>query len=469
MDEEKKVYGSSVVNIPENGSEDATVDGSELFTENNEFPSLFTENNEFTSEEVDSMRDELKADDKGSITEEVSKDALSGITSSQEVDLDGSVNDIINEKEVRGKEISRTGVEMLKQVLGRDPTAEEKEKIASYFETLESDKDFTIEKIEENFPEEVITKIKKVAEDNNKDYNEIIIRYVGKIYDKYKYIVEYFDDVSALNKLSRKLDEKNKELDNNENGEKSDEEVTKSINDAYSSIQDIQSKMSEFIKKWETNKLDDRNKRLKQNYNMDDVDIYLIKEIHDALDSALKFERIYQKIRNTKEQMKIELHRPKESNKVIEDWIDMVRRDPLTLYTLPVNDFWTPEKSREELVNIFYTSLLLDYASRFNDELENANISYSDILSKDSIEDVENMLISEQLADRKLFDEMKEKSYIVLYVIAKTFKYKKIQDETSRRVLSYTLDLISKLSIPENMKLFVDLTNNVYKILKEDK
>ena len=79
------------------------------------------------------------------------------------------------------------------------------------------------------------------------------------------------------------------------------------------------------------------------------------------------------------------------------------------------------------------------------------------------------MLISEQLADRKLFDELKEKSYIVLYVIAKTFKYKKIQDETSRRVLSYTLDLISKLSIPENMKLFVDLTNNVYKILKEDK
>lgn len=459
MDEEKKVYGSSVVNIPENGPEDTIVDGSELFTENNEF----------TSEEVDSMRDELKADDKGSITEEVSKDALSGITSSQEVNLDGSVNDIINEKEVRGKEISRTGVEMLKQVLGRDPTAEEKEKIASYFETLESDKDFTIEKIEENFPEEVITKIKKVAEENNKDYNEIIIRYVGKIYDKYKYIVEYFDDVSALNKLSRKLDEKNKELDNNENSEKSDEEVTESINDAYSSIQDIQAKMSEFIKKWETNKLDDRNKRLKQNYNMDDVDIYLIKEIHDSLDSALKFERIYQKIRNTKEQMKIELHRPKESNKVIEDWIDMVRRDPLTLYTLPVNDFWTPEKSREELVTIFYTSLLLDYASRFNEELENADISYSDILSKDSIEDVENMLISEQLADRKLFDEMKEKSYIVLYVIAKTFKYKKIQDETSRRVLSYTLDLISKLSIPENMKLFVDLTNNIYKILKEDK
>ena len=102
MDEEKKVYGSSVVNIPENGPEDTIVDGSELFTENNEF----------TSEEVDSMRDELKADDKGSITEEVSKDALSGITSSQEIDLDGSVNDIINEKEVRGKEISRTGVEM---------------------------------------------------------------------------------------------------------------------------------------------------------------------------------------------------------------------------------------------------------------------------------------------------------------------------------------------------------------------
>jgi hypothetical protein len=60
------------------------------------------------------------------------------------------------------------------------------------------------------------------------------------------------------------------------------------------------------------------------------------------------------------------------------------------------------------------------------------------------------------------FNDMKKKAITILYILSRVFKHKKIKDSNDRRILSYTLDIISKLSVDSYREGFFKLVRFTY-------
>ena len=127
-DVEKKKYGTTVFDyIPDQDKETIAND--------------FFKSDEFDKNEIEKQRYELKETYDGSkISETISKDALSGITSSvptnnsyTQEDYD-TLNKSLEENNIRGKSISRYGKSLIKSLINADPTDEETLLLATKFE-----------------------------------------------------------------------------------------------------------------------------------------------------------------------------------------------------------------------------------------------------------------------------------------------------------------------------------------------
>lgn len=430
--DDTKIYGSSVIDINDN--------------ENTLNP--FNDIHKAEYEYIDDYDKNIK---NTKVVEINTIDPTTGIRSSVQenavnnADISDDDIEYVEKLNIKNKSLSRTGKELIKNLINRYPTDEEMKILMDYFsekDDIESIKSESVEKIENVLPIEVIDKIKSVTNDNN--YKSVLYRFISRIYETYAATVEYADDMAELLRLSRSIKEQSKSDDINEEKESSD------------NLSNISDQIDNFVSYYKNMNLDERNKKLKQNYSIDDVDILVIDSIAECLSNALAFKSVYDKLENTLPIIKKNINKISDINDSIEKWIDSIRTDPETLYTFPVNDHLPLKESREEMENYFYNTYLGNYISTIVQPLD----SYLD--EDGNPIDVEKYLIDTNQGDTKLFELFHKKAKIVLYLISRTFKIKKLVDVNNRRILSYTLDIISKLDNKDYRDRFIKLSNDIY-------
>ena len=339
---------------------------------------------------------------------------------------------------------------MIKDLLKSDPTDDELKHISICFDNITNEDkkidDISVEDAESILGERVVGKIKSITTDN--DYESVIVRFTSQLYNTYQHVVQYNDDMRELSKLAKKVNDRKKKIEEetkkNDDGEQSIED----IDTEFKSLMDIQSDIMDFMEK--VKNLDDRNSRLRQDYTIDDYDIRTCESVKKCLDCALSFEKVYAKINNASVPLKKEFKDTKYVNSTIENWIQSIKNDPYTLFTFPVNDFLSLKEIREQLIGFFYNTILID----------NCVGEYGKL--PDNVSDLEDYLLTEEKVTLKDIEIYKTQALLILFVLSKTFKYKKLDGGDERRILSYTLDIISKLGVKDHRERFIKLVNFAY-------
>lgn len=434
-----KVYGKSILEyVPEKN--DSTIENE------------FFNNNEYDTNDINTKRDELREGYNGEhIKENISVDALSGVKTSTPV-KDVSMHELINDMEkdmedIKGKKITNYGRNLIKSLIGEYPTEEEESQISKAFEDnrdIITDKNnfssIATDKLEGFLSQRIIDQIKAISSDE--EYHDVLVRFLQQIFIPYNSSVKIRDDISDLNNIAKYLDDKG--------AFSSDENFDKKYDS--DSLVEISNKISEFIEC--TKKLDDRNKRLKQDYTIDDIDTKLVKEIGDCLNNAINFESVIKKVDSATNKFIKDLKKVGDVNNSIDNWIHSIKHDPHTLFTFPCNDFLTDEESRKELLKFFYNTYL-------------ANIAFESNLIIPDDEDLEEYLLKNNYLNNEKISMFKDMAWVMLYILSRTFKYNKVKDnEYETRILSYTLDLISKMGIASHRKKFIEISEYVYSKLR---
>lgn len=425
--EMNKIFGQSVVgDITSNDSETA-----------------FPEEN-ISGEELETARNMLKSNDTGSVKATIKTDAINGIkgtTVDDDKDFDEIIN-LLNEQDIRGKTITNSGKAMIKDLLKSDPTEDELKHISEEFsDWLEDDNphDMQVDYLENLLGERITNKIKEITTDE--DYSSVLKRFTLQLFSTYQKVVQYNDDMRHLSMLAKKVNEYNKTDDANYN-----EDDFEKFNKEFKNLTEVQNDISEFMNKIKN--LDDRNKRLKQDYTIDDYDVRTVESVKKCLDTALSFELVYEKVRCMHKKFKKDFKDSKLINSSIENWINDIRNDPNTLFTFPVNDFLTLEESRKQMEDYFYNAILM--------------INLPDKIPDPEDNDLTETVIKYNLVSRKDVEKYKTMGRLTLYVLSRTFKHKKLVSDDDRRILSYTLDIISKLGVHDHRKRFGELANFIY-------
>lgn len=447
MSEEKK-YGESVINY-DFGTNATLVITDSLFE--SEYDSL----NDIDQNERESLRNGYR---KEKISEKTTTDAISGIRSSMPID------DIISDEDsivpaIKGIRISHRGVSLLNaMMLDEDEYLSDLESrdIAIKFDEYEDElKKSKFNSLDDNIlydflPKRFMERIDEIYTMNqNKDIKkrDIISRLLEEIYNGYISTIQYKDDVKELMNLARRCREMGIGSNNVDPLE------------SMKSIDELNELLAEYAESMK--KLDERNKGLRQNYTISDIDSIYVKEIHDSLSRSLRFERVRDKIANSKNKLKKDLKNKDKCNKSIIKWIDDLKQDPYTIFTFPCNDTLDSVDSMNEVLNFLLNGLLMHHV------VEN-NIEIPEIMT----DDLATYLISNQYVNLEKMDIYRAKVYVFLYVLSRTFKSQKIRrsnlelNDPWPRELCYCLEIISKLGIPSHRERLWDICEYIYQELQ---
>ena len=436
---DEKLYGSSILETDER-----------LISEDNDDNIFDDIKNNYSDKDIEDMRNELKdANDNIRNKDKVYTDAISGIKSSkkiEDIDTNKSISNIIDSKEKNGKEISLPGIDLINNLLDANPTDEEIKSLSDYFNNIVHVDDIYSEDInvlKNILGKRISDKLIDIANKNSVSEYSAITRFMSQMYKSYIDIIQYNDDINELYDLVMNISEKTDDIDFNDKD---------SLMDQYK----ILSNATERLKN-----LNDRNKRLKNEYTVTDFDILAVDSVKKCLDDALSFKKIYDKIDNINpKKLKSDLRNNNEIKNHIGNWINDLRNDSDTLYTLPVNDYLSISKSVDEMINYIEGFILLQ---------DNSN--------RDTITDIETAISEKNIynSDGRVYDYLIDNGHItkndlknyensailLLYIMSKTFKKKKIKTNDDRRILSYTLDMISKISKMEYGIKFIELINYI--------
>lgn len=431
---DKKLYGSSILEYDERLIPDSNDD------------TVFDEiKNNYSDKDIEKMRCELKSfssDEKNK--DRIYTDVISGIKSSEKIDNDDnkSISEIIDSKEKKGKEISLAGIDLIYNLLDTNPTDDEIESLDNYFRHLISADDIyaaDINVLKNILGKRITNKLVEIANKNSVSEYSAITRFISQLYKSYSSIVQYNDDINELYDVVMNLS-KNVDAMNDMNDENS-------LMDQYKFLSSATEKLK---------KLDDRNKRLKNEYSITDFDILAIDSINQCLKDAISFKKIYEKIDNMNtKKIKGDLRYNDEIKKYIGNWINELRNDPKTLYSFPINDYLRTSESVIELINYIKGFILLQ-------DKNDTDVSSIFIEDKDeSTKDIYQYLLDNNYVTKQELINYENSAILFLYILSKTFKKKKIKNNDDRRILSYTLDIISKISKYEYSNIVMKLINDL--------
>ena len=436
---DEKLYGSSILETDER-----------LISEDNDDNIFDDIKNNYSDKDIEDMRNELKdANDNIHNKDKVYTDAISGIKSSkkiEDIDANKSISNIIDSKEKNGKEISLPGIDLINNLLDANPTDEEIKSLSDYFKNIVHVDDIYSEDInvlKNILGKRISDKLIDIANKNSVSEYSAITRFMSQMYKSYVDIIQYNDDINELYDLVMNISEKTDDIDFNDKD---------SLMEQYK----ILSNATERLKN-----LNDRNKRLKNEYTVTDFDILAVDSVKKCLDDALSFKKIYDKIDNINpKKLKGDLRNNSEIKNHIGNWINDLRNDSDTLYTLPVNDYLSISKSVDEMINYIEGFILLQDNSNRDTitDIETA-ISENNIYNSDGR--VYDYLIDNGHITKNDLKNYENSAILLLYIISKTFKKKKIKTNDDRRILSYTLDMISKISKMEYGIKFMELINYI--------
>lgn len=419
--------------------------------------------NEFNKEEIEAMRKDMKDNENPRVKAAVTKDALSGIISSKPFPFDDEdektheeIDKMLKENDIEGKTISRYGKSLIKTTMNREATEEECKYIAEKFEehkkylevaAYENSEDdakkkplgylstaIAIDKVEDILPEAIREQVKAIAGDS---YDSILRRFVYQLFFAYDSTTSVKDHINELNQLSRAI----------KSHVVSDSDITD--DEKYDSME----AMTEYIQKFMnvSMSLDRRNSMMKQDYTIDDIDICAVKEIKECLDTAIDFRLVKEKTDRIISKLKKDIKHVDDINRSIENWIGDIKNDSKVLYTFPCNDFLTAEQSRVELCRVFVNAYLAHMVMTNNIEVPNDRM------------DLLEYLLEIKFITEDAITNLNNKALWFLYVLTRTFKYNRIkEDNNSVRILSYTLDIISKLGMKDHLNRFVDVSDYIF-------
>jgi hypothetical protein len=439
MEEEKKVYGSSILETNANTEPEDEFAFDEDIMSDKEI-----------EEERQSMKNDLENFKAKKIT---STDAISGVTSSSDDDIDDyeKLSEIIDEQDIRGKTIANSGKTMIKDLLKEDVNEEYLANISKAFEKWSESatniEDADISEVEFALGDKISDKLKSIT--TEEDYESVAKRFAIQLYSTYSNVVQFNDDMKELSRLTRKVDAYSKSMNDTENEYKEGDVID--IDKEFKNLQTIQSDIAEFMEKMK--KLDDRNSRLKQDYTLDDYDIRTVESVKKCLDTALSFEKVYKKIDNSFNLLKKEISKDKIVDRSIENWVNDIKNDQYTLFTFPVNDFLSVAETRKQITEFFYNTLVIDHTLK------------TGIAIPDNVTDLERYLVDSGELSPEENRKFRLQTRLVLYLLSRTFKHKKLETNDDRRVLSYTLDMISKLGVKDHRDRFVKLADYSYNLV----
>lgn len=434
----KKAYGASILEMDER---DIDNDKNNPFKEET-----------MTDKEIKEAREMLKQVSPKRTIDKVSTDAITGVKASSTVENNTTLDehnsnltpkDIIDKTDKKNLTVS--GINLLKDLLGveevKDGIITNITSIVEEFDDNTDIDELCLYDYKDRLDPELYNKIIELSEDNEIDENEAFRKFINQLYASYQSAAQYNDDVCELYELLNMFSEEGKNVENMDFENASKEEIDKITNKFKT--------MTESLKK-----LDSRNKKLKNDYKVDDFDVIAIESVKKCYKCALNFEKVYDKLYNNKKKLKKDLKDTSKVNGSIEKWINDIRTDPKTLYTFPVNDHLTLAQSREQLVDYF--KMFMIYSIHF------------DIISKlesDNIDVDEEYLVKHNFIKQSKINKYKRTATAFLYILSKTFKTKKIVTNDDRRVLSYTLDIISKISEESYMNAVICVLENINKNL----
>lgn len=427
MSEEKR-YGASILEVDER--EIAEVD---------EEATPFDDMKNYSKKDIEDMRSELMETNSGKVQDKVYVDSISGIKSSEKIDSSSDeIHDIIDSKEKSDKMLTKAGIELLKDILGSEPTDEEVNGITSYFDKLISVDDiFTVDisVLETILGARISNKLNTISEKNGVSKYKAVTSLLSQLYKSYSTVVQFNDDIDELYNLVNSIS--NMDFNNmNMDDPNSIVEQYKVINNATEQLK----------------KLDDRNKKLKNDYKVTDFDILILEDVKDCLNEAISFKRVYDKIDSVPpKKFKKDIKNISELKQSIGNWISDLKNDPDTLFTFPVNDFLTPIQSVDGMVDYIKGFIMIQDKHEYYDNLKSSE--------DNPITDLVQHFIDNGIIDNEDLENYERSAIILLYFLSKTFKMKKIKDNNDRRVLSYTLDIISKLSNTTYASILMQLVN----------
>ena len=418
----------------------------------------FFKDKEYSKEETEKEREELKQildNSSREIKEVTATDALSGIRSSvpdsSYREAYNEINKSVDASNIKGRTITLYGKQLLKSLIGEDPNEEELKLMASKFEehsdaiSTHSEEEKTgfynmsKDMLRSFCSDRILDSFDAICPENSDEYCSVLARLLEQIYIAYDNILGYRDDIKELNELALQIDESGMLNIGGENTELN-------IGDPKS-LDHISQKLEKYMELMKN--LDERNKKMKQDYKIDDIETYLFEDVKQCLDSALSFEKVIQKVNTAGSKFSKDLKNRKDTDSSIENWIHDIKHDPKTLYTFPCNDFLSDSESREELVRFFLNSYLVQIVQNNNLDVP------SDI-------EIIDYLIDNGYANSDSIDNMKTMAYTMLYVLSRSFKYNRVKENNSDiRILSYTLDIISKLGVKSHRERFIHASEYV--------
>lgn len=456
----------NVMNDTANWDDDDTNEldsyGSSIYTET-DVKDLFPKT-QLSDEDIEKSRNELKEDKEESrVKEKIVRDANSDAIIHAPMDKEDepeNVSEIVNKRDIKGKTLSNSGISLIQNLLKNDLNDDEYIHIKEFFESISINhnneslsflESIPLESVENGLGKRITNEISKIVnkseyrfsnnETKSEEYSRVIRNFLEQLYSSYNYIVEYNDDISELAQLSSLIaeDDKNHKLDDMQN------------------IKESSEKISAFLEKLSS--LDERDKKMKPKYNISDTDIYTVSNIKECLDTALSFKLIYDKVDVTAQRTARIMRNKNEIFKTIDEWIIDIKNDSTTLYTFPVSSMLSIEESRSKILEIFYSIYIfelyeIDMSKIYNEDDESNNMS------------LDEYLIDNKIASKNDIYNIKTRAVLMLYYMATTFKVKKLNssDEynSNRRILSYTLNIISKLDNKIYKDNFIKISDYIY-------
>ena len=414
-----KQYGGSVLEYIKDNSD--VVADPEL-----EFKDLLSE------KEVELEREALKQYSDKSRKDIVTTDAINGIKSSSKEEFDPqTLEEIINERDIKGKTLTQGAISLLEDLFKESPTEEELEHISKFFDKVASESkkfsDLSIGELEEGLGDHVCERIYKLVDD--KRYFSVLARFAEQLNASYTYEVEYNDDLRELVKISKLINKKKETL--NDTKELDAELLSETGEDFIKILNKLKN-------------LSDRDNRMRATYTVDDIENELMNNVKNCLEESLSFNLIKEKHINNKKKYRKDMKNIDKVNNSIENWISDIKNDPETIYTLPINGYLSISESREAFIKYLYDSYIM---LKFGIEK----------LSSDSVIDIEKDYVGNGVCTLEELKNIKLTIIYFVYLLTKAFKYKKIDTPDKRRILSYTLDILSKLGKSEYQKIFVDI------------
>ena len=386
------------------------------------------------TEDIDSMRKQISKNPKKK--DVVSTDPISGIKSAVKATEESSkFSDIMNNRQIKGKKINISGINIIKQLINKEPDSDILNNMTDVFDRIDnvSDiKDMDIDDIEECLGDEISDTIKTKVDDENK-YDAVIRRYIEQLYVTYVHEIQYNDDISTLSKAMSAL--------------KNVESSAANIDDNFDSLMNMQNQLNNILSMIDDMNVDEYSKK---DYSIDDIDIYLMGSVAKCLEEATSFSRLYSKVNTSKSKFVKDLKDRKSCIKNISNWIKDLMNDDDTLYSFPM-EYESKDNIGEEFIEFIFKVILIQSMSNYH--LEN------------DITDIVEFYREKGYLDKATEKKLRNISYSFVYVLTKTFKLKNIKSEDDRRILSYTLDIISKSMMKSYRKTFVDMCNDLYEKL----